>query len=387
MSGINGIKQVVDAELQGRMRNFWWRKNPSQVTTAGIWFDLANTSGNPSAKQWFDAAPLTATPVLQSADKGLYHGANVTPDYKYLRTTLSLSNSATPLPMQMILCDYVMYYPTIDDSESGLQSMTNTFGRTATFSISLANLEVPLFTYGTTTHQPQNLLTGTPVTLSSTGTLPMGLSDATTYYLIAVSTTTFKLASSLANARLGVSISASDPYYTTDAGTGTHSVSWLLPRYTNGQGLKMVCITTGARTGGQTFTISYTNQDGISGRTSQVVTQNTSSILGTITSSALAVGQGTAGPFIGLQDGDSSVMSVDSVQMIGSDTGFFTIVLVRPLTETQIRGIDAPVEKDHLIHAEVLPRVYDDAFLGYLCLPNGSLAGTGIMGNIKVIWN
>lgn len=62
-------------------------------------------------------------------------------------------------------------------------------------------------------------LTGTEVTFSSTTTLPAGLSASTTYYLIYQSATTFKVASSLANAYAGTAIDI------TDTGTGTHTVS------------------------------------------------------------------------------------------------------------------------------------------------------------------
>lgn len=96
---------------------------------------------------------------------------------------------------------------------------------------------------------------------------------------------------------------------------------------------------------------------------------------------------GTGGPFIALQDGDSGVRSVESVQMNGIDTGFFTIILVKPLAETFLREVTSPVEIDHLIHHNQLPRIYDDAFLGYLCLPQGTLVGSTIMGTLKVIWN
>lgn len=289
MAGFNGVKQIVDAELEGRVRNYQWRKTPSQITTAGIWFDLANTSGMPPAKQWFDAAPLTATQVKQSTDKGIYHGANVSTSQKHLRKTINWCNSATPLPMAMMLCDYLLYYPTIDDSETGLQEMDNT---------------------------------------------------AT------------------------------------------------LPRYTDGKGVQMMAITTGARTGGQTFTVTYTNSDGVSGRTSKIMTQNTSSVLGTVTTTVLTPTNNTSAcPFIALQDGDTGVRSIEAVQMNGIDSGFMTIVLVKPLVETFIRGIDAPVEFDHLIHHNQLPQIYDDAFLGYLCLPNGSLSGVVLSGTLKVVWN
>ncbi len=59
----------------------------------------------------------------------------------------------------------------------------------------------------------------TAVTLSTTGTLPAGLVAATTYYLIYVSDTTFKLATTLVNADAGTAIDI------TDTGTGTHTIT------------------------------------------------------------------------------------------------------------------------------------------------------------------
>ena len=41
MSGFKTIGEVVDAELSGRVRDYIWRKTPSQTTTIGIWFDLS----------------------------------------------------------------------------------------------------------------------------------------------------------------------------------------------------------------------------------------------------------------------------------------------------------------------------------------------------------
>lgn len=60
---------------------------------------------------------------------------------------------------------------------------------------------------------------GTAVTFSSTGTLPAGLTAGTTYYLIYLTATTFKVATTLANANAGIAINI------TDAGTGTHTMT------------------------------------------------------------------------------------------------------------------------------------------------------------------
>lgn len=69
--------------------------------------------------------------------------------------------------------------------------------------------------------------TGTAVTVSSTTTLPAGLSAATNYFIINVSSTTFKLATTIANANAGTAIDI------TDAGTGTHTVTSVNPGTVN----------------------------------------------------------------------------------------------------------------------------------------------------------
>ena len=122
---VQGIKNIVDAELEGRMNTYNFRKNPSQVTTQGLWFDLALSPGNPIPKYWF-GTPLTATVISQSIDGGFFHGANVSPSKKYLRKLMLSSTSATGLPMNVMLCDYLMYYPLVDDGTTDEQVMDNT---------------------------------------------------------------------------------------------------------------------------------------------------------------------------------------------------------------------------------------------------------------------
>jgi hypothetical protein len=62
------------------------------------------------------------------------------------------------------------------------------------------------------------LSTGITATVSSDDTLPAGLSGSTTYYVIKMTGTTFKLASSLANAIAGTAVTISD------VGDGTHTI-------------------------------------------------------------------------------------------------------------------------------------------------------------------
>lgn len=285
---IYGHGDVVDAETAGRVRQYEWVKNVNQVTAQGIWYDLTGASGNPRAKQWFDAAPLTAQQIKQSTDGGIFHGGAVSSlgMKKYLRSVRALCASATPLPMPLIVADYLMYYPSIEDGNTDPQVMDNTL---------------------------------------------------------------------------------------------------TLPRYTTGKGVHMMAVTISSRTGGQQFTVSYTNSDGTAGRTTTAVTQNTAAAPGSITTASTTTASG-GNPFIPLQDDDEGVRSVESVTMAGADTGFFALLLVKPLMNTVVRGIDAPYDKDALLFEPGLEEIQDDAYISVLGLPNGSLSGLAVRGNLRCIW-
>lgn len=288
MTGLNNIKGMVDAELDGKVRRYMWRKNPSQATSAGAWFDISMSPGNPPPKYWFDAPPGVAKAISQSQDGGLYHGANVSPSNKYLRLfTTNAYGTATGLPMTCYICDYLLYYPSIDDSVTDPQILDNTV---------------------------------------------------------------------------------------------------TLPRYADGQGVQVIAVSVAARTGGQSFSFSYTNQDGVSGRTSQTVVQNASTAVGQIVTSATAT-NASANPFIGLQGSDTGVRSIESITMTGADVGLFSLILVKPLAQTIIKETTAPYEKDFFIYSQALPIIKDDAFLSFVCLPTNSIASQLYGGDIKVIWD
>ena len=283
---IQNVEQLVQAELDGKERIYTWRKTPSQTTTAGLWFDLSMSPGRPVPKYWFDAPPAIAKAVSYSSDGGLEHGGGVSPSEKYLRLTTGIATVATALPLTMILCDYLLYYPSIDDSVLDEQIMDNTV---------------------------------------------------------------------------------------------------TLPRYTDGKGVQVIAVSVAGRTGGARFYFTYTNSDGVSGRTSQIAYQNNSAALGTLQNNGKNTNV-SANPFLGLQDGDSGVRSIDSVVMHDADVGLMTLILVKPLGTSVIREITAPAEKDYFLESGVIPRIYDDAYLSFICLPQGTLAATALMGDIKTIW-
>lgn len=287
MAGFNSVRQLVDAEVNdGSFKFSTFRKAPVQTTTQGLWFDLSMSPGNPPP-QYYAASPTVAVQMKYSTDGGLFHGPATVDRSKHLRELCLTSNSATGLPCPFILCDYLMFYPFIDEGSTDEQPLTN---------------------------------------------------------------------------------------------------SVTLPRYTDGKGVQVMAVSVAGRTGGQTFRFTYTNSDGVAGRISQTVLQNTATAIGTIVTSNNAT-LGACGPFIGLQDGDSGVRSIESVQMIsGPDVGLFTLVMVKPLQTVQLYEQTAPAEKDAFRDQLEAPRIYDDAYLNFICMPNASLSGVAFNGYLKTVW-
>lgn len=286
MSGFRNVASVVDAYDAGRVKISTWRKSPSQGTTQGAWFDLSMSPGNP-VPNYYASSPYVS--AVLNGNEGIFHGANVSPGTKRIKNLMVLATAVTALPMPMILCDYLLYYPFLDMGTNDDQPMTNT---------------------------------------------------AT------------------------------------------------LPRYTDGDGVQVMAVMTNPQvTGLATFNFDYTNQDGVSGRTSGTVTCNTATAIGTLINTSRS-SLGSSSAFVPLANGDTGVRSIENFRMVaGSDVGLICLVLVKPLASLMIRGIDAPTEVDFLTNFPSLPVVQDGAYLNYIADPQGSLSSTAIHGTAEFIWS
>jgi len=162
-----------------------------------------------------------------------------------------------------------------------------------------------------------------------------------------------------------------------------------LPRHVDGAGVQLMPVVVAGQTGGQPFTVSYTNQDGVAGRTTTSVLMSTQFVNGTILCSQN--GGATyphAGPFLPLQGSDSGVRSVESVTIGGTgDVGLFALVLVKPLASISLYEITAASETDFLLDAATLPVIEDDAYLNFIALPTGTLANAPIIGILETTWS
>lgn len=163
-----------------------------------------------------------------------------------------------------------------------------------------------------------------------------------------------------------------------------------LSRYTDGVGVQMMAVSVASATGlSSQFTVNYTNSEGVAGRTSKLVTVSVASANGSVISNHhnlnTVIGNG---PFIGLQNGDKGVRSVQSVTFPSTlDVGLFAIVLVKPLVSGTFFEQTAPSEIDLLPHQSQLPRIYDDAYLNLIVYPNTAINGRAFHGEIETIWN
>ena len=170
-----------------------------------------------------------------------------------------------------------------------------------------------------------------------------------------------------------------------------------LTRYTDGAGVMMMAVGQSASSAIGTFTVSYTNQDGVAGRTSQATFTKIISGGGTLVSSSSNAVTGSH-PFVGLQAGDTGVRSVESVTFTAAGGGLMAIVLVKPLfhfystqecrrtTTGNLESYGAASQFESVIHRNPV-EIKQGAILGVIGLGNaGSLASSILTGTLETIW-
>lgn len=288
-AGFANIRAVADAQDSGQYLYASFRKQATQTTGAGVWFDLSMSPGNP-APNYYIGSPNVFVPMKQSTDGGIRHGGNVAQlgKKKFLRKFMALTTVTTPV--SCLLLDYLGFYGFVDESVLGEQFMDNTQS---------------------------------------------------------------------------------------------------LTRHTTGRGVQLMPVVVAGHSGGQPFTVNYTNQDGVAGRITKPVTMGTQVVNGTILhSKGAGSADGNNGPFLPLQTGDTGVRSVQSVTIGGiGDVGLFALVLVKPLATFSTFGADSATEVDYLTDMASIPEIQDDAYLNLIALPNANIAGAPIIGIAETTWS
>lgn len=419
MSGFRNLRELTDAQESGQYLYASWRKQPTQATGAGVWFDLSMSPGNP-APNYYIGSPNVFTPLKQSTDGGLRHGGNVNAlgKKKFLRKLMALTPTATAAPLACKLMDYVGFYPFIDESVLDEQFMDNT-------------VPVPRYVSNAETLLGPELLVGGDLSSSAGWTegaaaisggvaeLVFGVNAAISKFFPVLNGKTYKITYEVIDSNgaqlftsgggfgaVSKQIPSAVGYRETmvtcqnqgaplrlalAAGSVTLdniSIKEILNKGTQ-PSLQLMPVVVAGQTGGQPFYVNYTNQDGIAGRTTLIAGMTSQFVNGTVLHSVPSGGlAANNGPFLPLQDGDTGVRSVESVTMGGiGDVGLFALVLVKPLATFSLFGIDAPTEVDYWQDMASMPEILDDAYLNLVALPNGSLSGAPINGILETTFN
>jgi hypothetical protein len=382
--------QIINALSLGQTWNAPFGKNmqPTTVCIANEWHSLARGAGNPGADALFDTgANLTFIPVEDTtASAGcLQHGGNVqSSNYnKHLISGHAVTAAATMAPGTLVVWDIIGYYRVTTVTTTSAQATTNTIStRTATFTAATSDI----CTYTSTTSLPSNLLTGTRVRVSTTTTLPAPLVAATDYYLIRLNNDTFELATTYANAIAGTQIDL------TTTGTGTHTLNWLLPRYTNGSGVQAIIINpTSTALGAATpnMSLGYTNS-------AQTTTRATPTVL-PIGKTACpnsqivytgATGTGKYNYVMPLQSGDAGIAEINTIQnSISYVSGTYTVMLIKELARFPISTLGLASERNFLFEYPSMPRIYDGAAI-YFGWGSGAATpvSSAVSGQLNFVW-
>ena len=389
MPGFASNDQIISALSAGRTFRSNWSKNrdPTTVAVANEWHTLFRGAGNPGADAIFNAGTNLLFQAVKdnTASAGtMPHGGNVQPTYyKYLLSGSAVTAAATVVPCTLSLVDVVGFYRKTPITSTAADATTNTLSQSDTFSAATTDI----CTYTSTANFPSNILTGTRVRLTTTTTLPAGLALATDYYVIVLSDSTFSLATSYANAVIGTAIDI------TSTGTGTHTVSWLLPRYTNGAGLQAIMFNSNATPLGAAtpnLSLGYTSSTQVASRATPTVLPigKTASPNSQILYTG-ATGTGKYNFTMPLQAGDSGIAQIDTIQNSASYvSGEYSTALVRELAQFPLSTLGLASEQNFLFGLPSMPRIYDGAAL-YWLLGSGvaTPVSSAFSGYLNTVWN
>lgn len=391
MAGFSSTDQIVAALTAGQTRRTEWAKNfnPTAAAVANEWHTLFRGGGNPPADALFNTGSTLVFQAVKNTTTSastIPHGGDVQASgyTKHLLSGSAVTAAATVVPCTMALIDVIGFYRKTPITSTAADATTNTLGQSDTFT---ADAGTDVITFTSEVNIPSNLLTGTRMRFTTTTTLPAGISLATDYYYIRVSNSTGKLATSYANAVAGTNINI------TDAGTGTHTATWLLPRYTNGAGVNAFYFANNATPVGAAtpnLSLGYTNS-------SQVTSRATPTVLpvgktAASNSHILYTGATAAGKYnyaMPLQSGDSGIAEINTIQNSTSYvSGEYSVAMYKEIARFPLSTLGLAAERNFLNEMPSLPRIYDGAAL-YWLVGSGVATPTNsaFSGHLEFVWN
>ena len=356
MAGFSSLDDFInETTVNGKVLEVDFNKLTHAVTAqaAGEWYSLFHSLGNPTAGILNAGTNKSFQSLCEESAGAIRHGGSVSPDTKHLTFAQIMTAAATANPSSFVLVDLLGYYPLTTVTTTGDQATMHSDTFTAN-----AGTDV-------ITHSAYDIASFTRVQLTTTTTLPAGLSLATDYWTVRQSSTTSKLATSYDNAVAGTTIDI------TDAGTGTHTITTYLPRYETGAGVDVfVTPTTVMGAGTPNMRVTYTNSDGTAGKItpSTLPIGKTAAPIGLVAYSG--TGSGKFGPAMPRAAGDKGVRKLEQLYLSATYTsGALSYVMYKRLTPIlPATTLGVPAERDLVNQFPSMPRIRDGACLAWLML-------------------
>lgn len=375
------LNQMTVNGKRGRMD---FSKSTAPVHTAGGWHMLTGLTGAPNAGT-FPGTDLLFHSCWETSGDGTVvigpqHGGVVTPATKHLLSLKAMMVAAAGAPWIAMLVDLQGYYrlSTTNVTGTGSRVLINSNTFTASSSSGL------LLTY------TNDFNTFTKVRFSNSGgALPTGLSAGTDYYLVRVSATTARVATSLANAIAGTVVAF------TDAGTGTHTL--MIHTRSSGVGNQALFVSQTAPTAGGPNLTASAYDDVLStpgaGTRAFQGTPNMGAAADAYATRILHSGNATGrfGPFLPLQAADTGVARINSFTWSTgtayTGSGVVALAIVKPIAEIPLPVTGIMTERDLRSQLVSLPKIDDGACLQWLLFGTGATTtASPFMGVAEFGW-
>ncbi len=360
MAGFTSKDNEIDnMSAQGKVfQNLYTKQfNPTAAAVANEWHTLFRGGGYPQADAIFDTGTNLQFQSLcdQTTNAGcMQHGGNIGAagdGFKILTAAMAVTAAATVVPATMVLIDVLAWIRVTSITTITAQSVviSNTFVASSSSGLLL-----------TFANDWQNY---SKVRFTTTTTLPTGLSLNTDYWLVRVSATTARVATSFANAIAGTVIAF------TDAGTGTHTLTCRLPRNSDGSQVNAIIFNpqaTALGAGVPGMSLGYTNSASVASRATPTTPSLPIGKTAATNSHIIytgATGAGKFGPFMPLQGGDAGIQSIQTIQNNATYTsGMYTVALVRKLASIPVQVLGQAVYMDFTSNMyPTYPKIEDGA--------------------------
>lgn len=344
MAGFTSKDNEIDnMSAQGKVFTNLYSKqfNPTAAAVANEWHTLFRGGGYPQADAIFDTGTNLVFQSLcdQTTNAGcMPHGSNIGAagdGFKVLTAAMAVTAAATVVPATLVLIDILGWMRVTTVTTTTAQTVINSNTFTASSSSGL------LLTFA------NDWQSFSKVRFTTTTTLPTGLSLNTDYWLVRVSATTARVATTFANAIAGTVIAF------TDAGTGTHTLTMRLPRNSDGSQVNAIIFNpqaTALGAGIPGMSLGYTNSVSVASRLTPT-TPSLPIVKTAATASHIiytgATGAGKFGPFMPLQGGDMGIQSIQTIQNNATMvSGMYTVALVRKLASIPVQVLGQAVYMD-----------------------------------------